>query len=526
MKGILTSIFTVLTINTLHAQPQPEAPKIVITVTIDQLRTDYVENFSPLYGERGFKRLWKDGRVYQNASFSFDNVDRSSAVASIYTGATPSLHGIIANRWMDPTTLRPISSVDDPSYLGNYTDESSSPVAMLTSTITDELKIATRNKGLVYAIAPYRDAAILSAGHSADGAYWINTINGKWCGTTYYSDFPWWLNRINEREGLDMRISGMTWSPSYSTDKYQYLPEWRDIPFKYKLDDDRNNRFRRFLTTPFVNDEVNRLAGQLLENTNLGKDNITDILALTYYAGNYMNKSTQECAMELQDVYVRLDLAIAELIEMVDKSVGLNNALFCITSTGYVDSDATDLGIYRIPDGTFHLNRCAGLLNMYLMAIYGEGKYVDAYYNQQLYLNHKLIEKKEINAKELEEKATEFLMQFSGVNEAYSEHQILLGSWRPNTELIRNGYHRKRSGDLLIYCQPGWKVVDDNHPLQNKIVRDGYVPMPIIFFGNHIEAEKIATPITVDHIAPTLARTLRISAPHAAKSKPINNLLK
>ena len=117
----------------------------------------------------------------------------------------------------------------------------------------------------------------------------------------------------------------MTWSPSYSTDKYQYLPEWRDIPFKYKLDDDRNNRFRRFLTTPFVNDEVNRLAGQLLENTNLGKDNITDILALTYYAGNYMNKSTQECAMELQDVYVRLDLAIAELIEIVDKSVGLNN---------------------------------------------------------------------------------------------------------------------------------------------------------------------------------------------------------
>ena len=95
MKGILTSIFTVLTINTLHAQPQPEAPKIVITVTIDQLRTDYLENFSPLYGERGFKRLWKDGRVYQNASFSFDNVDRSSAVASIYTGATPSLHGII-----------------------------------------------------------------------------------------------------------------------------------------------------------------------------------------------------------------------------------------------------------------------------------------------------------------------------------------------------------------------------------------------------------------------------------------------
>ena len=524
MKGILTSIFAVLTISGLHAQTQQAAPKLVVTVTIDQLRTDYLETFSPLYGEKGFKRLLRDGNVYKNAGYDFDNVDRSSAIASFYTGTTPSVHGIIANRWMDRNTLRPVSCVDDTEYLGNYTTENSSPVLLLSSTVADELKIATRNKALIYSIAPNRDAAILSAGHCADGAYWINPNTGKWCGSTYYTDFPWWLNQYNEKDGIDMRMNGNSWTPVYSPDKYTYLPEWRDITFKYKLDDDRNNKYRRFITTPFANEEVNLLVKQFLNNTNLGKDDITDLLALTYYAGNYMNKPTQECAMELQDAYVRLDRNIAELLEMLDRKIGLHQVLICITSTGYTDSDASDLGIYRIPTGTFYLNRCAGLLNMFLMATYGEGKYVEAYYVQQLYLNHKLIEQKQLSLKDVQEKSTEFLMQFSGVNEAYSQNQILLGSWSPQNELIRNGFHRKRSGDLVINCLPGWKVVDDSHPLQNKVVRSGYIPMPVIFFGHQVKAEQNESPVTVDHIAPTLARTLRIRAPNASKSMPLEIL--
>lgn len=524
MKGLLTSIFAALALSGVQAQSQPATPKLVVTLTIDQLRTDYLENFSPLYGEKGFKRLLRDGKVYKNASYSFSDVDRSSAIASFYTGTTPSVHGIIANRWMDQTTLLPINCTDDSQYMGNYTTESSSPSLMLASTFADELKIATRNKAIVYAVAPFRDAAILSAGHSGDGAFWINTNTGKWCGSTYYQDFPWWLNQYNEREGIDIRINGMTWTPSHSTDKYKYLPEWRDMPFKYRLDEDRNNKFRRFTTTPFVNEEVNYLAKRLLENTNIAKDGITDLLAITYYAGNYMHKSSQEYAMELQDIYVRLDQTIASLIETIEQQVGLNDVLFCIASTGYVDSDASDLGMYRVPTGTFYLNRCAGLLNMYLMAIYGEGKYVDAHYDQQIYLNHKVIEQKKLSLDEVQNKATEFLMQFSGVNETYSSHQLLLGSWSPEMELIRNGFHRKRSGDLLIECLPGWKVIDENHPLQERTVRNGYVPMPIIFFGNKVRAEIIDAPITVDHVAPTLSRALRIRAPNASKAMPINHL--
>lgn len=521
MKGLLTSLLTVLTFTGLQAQPLPNSPKLVIGLTIDQLRTDYLEAFSSLYGEKGFKRLWKEGTVFRNVDYNFDKVDRASAIAAIYTGTTPSVNGIIANQWLDVSTLRPINCVDDPAFMGNYTDESSSPTLLLTSTIADELKIATRNKGLVYAIAPFRDAAIFAAGHSGNGAFWLNSNTGKWSGTTYYAEFPWWVSQYNDRNGLDFRIGDMVWTPVHPMDKYVYLPEWRDTAFKYKFDDDRRNKFRRLIASPFVNDEVNALTEEMLDKSNIGKDDITDMLSVMYYAGNYAHKTSQECAMELQDTYVRLDRSMAALLDMIDKKIGLQNVLFCITSTGYVDTEASDHGLYRIPGGEFYLNRCAALLNMFLMATYGEGQYVEAHHDQQIYLNHKLIEQKQLDLSDIQNKAADFLMQFSGVNEAYSAHRLLLGSWTPEIHRIRNSFHRKRSGDLLVDVLPGWTVVNETNPSENKIIRNAHIPAPLIFFGNSIKPEVVQTPVTVDHIAPTLAHTMRIRAPNACTAIPL-----
>lgn len=523
MKGILTSLITVLTFTGLQAQPLPTTPKLVVGLTIDQLRTDYLEAFSSLYSEKGFKRLWKEGRVFRNAEYTFNGVDCASAMAAIYTGTTPSMNGIIANQWLDIATLRPVNSMDDPAFMGNYTDENSSPAKLLTSTIADELKIATQGKGLVYAIAPFREAAIIAAGHAGNGAYWLNPNTGKWCSTTYYTEFPWWASQYNDRKGVDFRIGDMVWTPVHPVEKYTFLPEWRDNAFKYKFDDDRRNKFRRFITSPFVNDEVNALTAELLENGTIGKDEAPDMLSLTYYAGNYAHKTSQECAMELMDTYVRLDQSIANLMDLIDKKVGLQNVIFFITSTGYVDADAPDLGLYRIPSGEFHMKRCAALLNMYLTATYGEGKYVEAYYGQQIYLSHKLLEQKQLNLTEIQEKSADFLMQFSGVNEAYSAHRLLLGAWTPEIGRIRNGFHRKRSGDLIVDVLPGWSIVDEN-TTESKVVRNAHIPAPLIFFGNSVKPAIIHTPITVDHIAPTLAHFMRIRAPNACTSAPLTDI--
>ena len=191
MKGrILTSLLTVIALTGLQAQNIPAVPRLVVGLTIDQLRTDYIEAFSALYGERGFKRLWKEGRIYRNAEYDFINVGKSSAVAAIYSGTTPYTNGIVGDNWMDRSTLRVLNCVDDADFMGIYTSESTSPQKMKVSTLTDELVIATQGVAEVYSIAPTREMAVLAAGHASKGAFWLNDETEKWSGSTYYGTFP------------------------------------------------------------------------------------------------------------------------------------------------------------------------------------------------------------------------------------------------------------------------------------------------------------------------------------------------
>lgn len=374
MKKVLKSILTLLAITSIPTYAADPIPRLIIGLTIDQLRSDYLETFSVLYGEKGIKRLMKEGRVYKNASYSFVEPDRASSVAALYTGTSPSVNGIVSEYYLDNTTLRSRNCVEDPAFMGFYTEEATSPSQLLTSTLADELKVATRGKGLVYAIAPYREAAIFEAGHAGNGAFWINDETGKWSGTTYYDDFPWWVSRYNDQKSIDFRLNNLIWTPLLPVDRYKYLTSnWEQDTFRHKFDDIKSRKYRKFKTSPFVNEEVNNLVEDFLESTPLGQDEFPDLLALTYYAGNYENKGTLEYALEMQDAYVRLDKNIEKLLELVDKKIGLGNVLIFITSTGYSDNDGPDLNRYRIPGGEFHLNRCATLLNMYLMATYGEG---------------------------------------------------------------------------------------------------------------------------------------------------------
>lgn len=518
-KGLITSILA-LTFSGLQAQSPAVSPKLVVTLTIDQLRTDYMEAFSSLYGEKGFKRLMREGRVFRQAEFPFANVDRASAIAAIYTGSTPALNGIVGENWLDASTLRPVNCVDDPNFMGNYTNESTSPAKLLTSTVADELKAGTQGKGLVYAIAPFREAAIFGAGHAGNGAFWLNEQTGKWCSTTYYRDFPWWLSQFNERRSPAHRIKGMVWTPTYPIESYVFLPDGRTEPFKHKPESERSNKYRRLATTPFINEEINLLTEELLAKSNIGQDRTPDLLALTYYAGGYNNRPASECGIELQDAYVRLDRCIATLLDLVDRKVGLQHTLLCITSTGYAEPERPDAAHYRIPGGEFHMNRCVTLLNMYLMATYGEGQYVEGYYGEQIYLNHKLIEDKRLSLAEIQQKAAEFLVQFSGVNEVHHANDLLTGSWSPQKELIRNGFHRKRSGDLLISVLPGWTVMQEEGT-DNRVVRTAQVPAPLILLGGGHEAEIVYTPVCIDRIAPTLSRAMRIRAPNGCAGKVI-----
>lgn len=527
MKGrILTSLLAVLAMASLQAQETPAIPRLVVGLTIDQLRMDYIEAFSAMYGERGFKRLWKEGRVYRNAEYDFVNVDRSSAVASIYTGNTPYVNGIVGNDWLDRSSLRVVNCVDDPQFMGIYTSESTSPARLKVSNLSDELMILTQGVAEVYSISPTREMAVLSAGHASKGAFWINDETGKWSGSTYYGTFPNWVSTYNDRQGLDFRIGDMAWTPHLPVNFYKYLTtETKQATFKHKFNDERKNKYRKLKTSPFANAEVNRLVNACLNATSIGQDLIPDLLNLSYYAGNYDHKPSRECPLEMQDTYVRLDASLAELLDIIDRKVGLANTLFFVTSTGYSDPDPVDPQTYRIPTGEFHVKRCAALLNMYLAAIYGEGQYVEAYHEQEIYLNHKLIEQKQLNLPEIMARSSEFLVQFSGVKEVFSSQRLLLGSWTPELDKVKNRYNPNCSGDLWIEVLPGWTIVRD-HSLDTKVVRNVYTSAPLFLMGWNIRPEIIHTPVKIGHIAPTLAHFMRIRAPNASVLPPMTDICK
>ena len=180
----LPLLMSLLTAMTVLSGPEASAagtgvPRVVVSILVDQLRTDYMNAFMPLYGQEGFVRLLNEGRVYSQAEYPQYRPDRASAAATLATGTTPYNHGVVGLKWLDRETLRPVFCVDDKRYPGVQTSDASSPTFLGVSTLGDELKVATEGKSLVYAIAPYRDAAILSAGHAADGALWIDDRTGQ-----------------------------------------------------------------------------------------------------------------------------------------------------------------------------------------------------------------------------------------------------------------------------------------------------------------------------------------------------------
>ena len=519
---LFTALLISSSVSVVLGQPRTSVPKMVVGITIDHLRTDYMEAFSPLYGEGGFKRLMNGGVVYSNVEYSTANVDRASSVASLYTGTVPYNHGIVGEMWMNRSTMRPMYCVDDAAYAGDGTIDKSSPKHLLVSTIGDELKVATEGKAMVYSIAPYREVAILSAGHAADWAMWIDDFTGKWVGTEFYSPKPSWVRYINALS-VSERIGNVEWAPSnYAVESYNYyLLSNRKSSFKHKFKGDR--RFREFKNSACVNEDITQMARSCINSSNMGSDDVPDLLSVCYYAGTFDNKPMIQSATELQDTYVRLDTEIAKFIDYVEKLVGLDNALIFVTSTGYDNEETQDLSKYRVPTGNFQINRCAALLNMYLVAVYGSGKYVESYYGNQLYLNHKLLEEKQLNLAEVQERCEDFLFQYSGIRDVYTSQRLMQGAWTPGISKIRNGYNPKRSGDILIEVIPGWNLVNED-VASRKMVRDSHFEFPLIFFGYGLEGKKIYNRVSIDCIAPTVSHLIRIRAPNACSSAPLDDL--
>ncbi len=481
-----------------------QVPRLVVNITIDQLRSDYLEAYAPLYSANGFRKLLEQGKVYENASYPMQETDRASAVSTVITGTVPYYHSIIGQRWIERETLRPILCTETLRQNGTP-----SPAQLSVSTLGDELKVATNGEARVFAIAPFCDAAILTAGHAADGALWLDEQTGQWMTSQYYSnqtDVPLLsFNKINE---ISDNINHLFWTP---------LGQEAKPDFKYTFKD--NKKYQEYQTSALINNHMTDWALLCANHQMMGADMIPDLLCLTYYAGPYNHRPMTECQQEMRDTYLRLDRSISQLITRLETSIGAGNVLFVLTGTGYCDPEYTDYARYRIPTGTFYINRAANLLNMYFGALWGQERYIETWFGNQLYINHKLLEQKHISLSDFSQRAKEFLVQMEGVRNVYTTLQLLGGDSSLMTK-IRNGFHPSHSGDILIEVAPGWQLQNEETG-ENRMSQTPALAFPIVFYGAGIQPERILTPVTTDRIAPTISRAIRIRAPNACTAEPL-----
>ena len=435
------------------AQALAQTPQLVVNITINQLRTDLLETYVPLYTDDGLKRLLDQGMVFPTASYSFVPVDPASASASLQTGTIPYYNGITGIEWMNRSTLRPQSIIDDK-------EQGPSPTQLMTSTLGDELKIATQGQGKVFSFATTPECAILSAGHAADGAVW--TAEGQWKLAPYYKPVNQWLKWfVNESQ-----------------------------------------------PTKDTNRSITDLALKCVEQLGLGRDDQTDLLCINY--------DLQSDAVG----YQLMDYNIAALLKGILGSIPRERVLFVLTGTGTIEEEQEQENErYRIPTGKVYINRSANLLNMYLGAMYGSAQYVETYYKNQIFLNQKLIEQKNLKRLEVLRLAQDFLLQLTGIRQVYTNNQLQTAD-TPKLQEIRNGFNKEKCGDLLIEVAPGWQLINEETH-QQTTYRLGAIHFPIILFGYNFQSQRVLSPVTVDRIAPTVARAIRIRAPNACKAEPL-----
>ena len=505
----------------------PEAaarPKLVVGIIVDQLRTDYLETLQDKFEPGGFRLLMDKGAYIKDLDFRIPDLDGANATAIIQTGTYPRQNGISGASVYSPSHKRIISVLNDPAYIGNFTSETYSPDAIRVTTLTDEIAMAANGSSTIHSISPNAEEAIILAGHAGNSAFWINDETGNWASTTYYKSLPSVLQNRNYNSALANRLDTMKWTPLKSVGFYPDVTfsQLKD-GFKYTFSRSDRDVYDSYKHSPYVNSDITTAAAEYLSNLKLGRnDETTDVLNLVYTAAPYPEPKKGDGLYELEDTYLRLDRDLSRLFRELDKSVGLDNVLVYVASTGYFEEPERDMAKLRLPTGTFSVKRAMSLLNAYLAAKYGNGSYIDQYANGQLYLDKAGIELKNLEIKQVAEDTRDFLVRMSGVADAFTVTDLQSPAVA-KLEGHRLANDPKNSGDVIIEFNPGWQVSDDTRfPAQSLPEKSTGYASPAFIMGFGIAPQIIEYPVDATAIAPTIAKNLRIRSPNGAVSKALN----
>lgn len=517
------------------------SPKLVVGIVVDQMRYDYLTRFWNHFDEGGFKRLVNEGYNCKNNHFNYAPTSTGPGHASVYTGATPATHGVIGNNWYDKEVGISVYCASDDSYASVGTASLAgkmSPHRMNVTTITDELRLHTQMRGKTIAVALKDRGAVLPGGHTANGAYWFHGKDeGNWITSTFYmNSLPKWVTDFNASNKVEQYKKPWTAAKDINTylesgldnTAYEGLYNGELAPtFPHDLPKlwEANGKYEILKVTPYGNSITADFALAALEGEDLGKDMITDFLAVSFSSTDYVGHFFGVNSKEIQDTYVRLDTDLQRLLNALDKKVGKDEyTVFLTADHGAIDVPAY-LSDQKIPADYFSYDLIKPKFNEFLKYKFGTTDIVKNFSNYQFFLDHKVVKNLDIDLIEAQEIIAKEILNYKGIDRVYTGQQMWQNNYTAGIPyILQNGYNQKRSGDVLVVLKPGtisYPKTGSTHGSPQ--IYDTHVPL--LFYGKGIQKGSTSVRTEIPDIAPTIATLLGISFPNGTTGKPIVEVL-
>lgn len=519
-----------------------QKPKLIVGIVVDQMRVDYLTRYESKLGEGGFKKLIKGGYFNKNANFNYVPTYTGPGHASIFTGSVPRVNGIISNDWYDKKTGKNIYCTQDETVNSVGSTSSAgkmSPRNMLTTTIGDELRLATNMQAKVIGISQKDRASILPAGHTANAAYWYDGSNGAFITSTFYmQQLPAWVTAFNDKK-LPEKYLSQDWTTLLPIALYtESLPDDNAFEglfkgetkpvFPHKLAElkEKNKGLNMIRATPFGNSLTKDFALEAIKNEQLGADEITDLLTVSFSSTDYVGHQYGLNAIETEDTYLRLDKDLEELINYLEKNIGKDNFVIFLTADHGGAHNAAYLQSLKVPAGFIYEKGIEDEMKKHLKEIYGD-TLVMSYSNQQFFFNHSTLTKNKLKLKEVSMQAARFALTLDGVANAYSQYDVVAASQSNDVALSRiyMGFNDVRSGDVVLNYLPAYVDYGKTGTTHGAAYTyDTHVPL--LWYGWKINQGASYEPVNISDIAPTVASFLDISFPNGCVGKPIGGIVK
>ncbi len=508
--------------------PAQEAsrPGLVVGIVIDQMRFDYLQKYEKYYGDDGFKRLMKDGSNFTFAHYNYVPTYTGPGHASIYTGTTPYYHGIISNDWYSRKIKTYVNCVEDDTVrtIGETgTAGQVSPKRLMTTTISDQLKIVTNGKSRAFSISLKDRAAILPGGHAPDEVYWYSDKNGKFITSSYYTNaLPQWVINFNQENYVSKLFKG-EWNlllpkedyslsfPDETSHEADVFEEGK-TSFPHSFSNVMNKKYDRIRSTPFGNELLLKFAEALIENEKPGSGDYTDFLAVSFSSTDYIGHAYGPNSVEVQDAFIRMDRQLAEFLNMLDRKVGKGNYVLFLTADHAVSENVQYLENMNVPAGRFDHSAFKDSLKAFSRMKFGSDELIENFSNNQLYFNKQMLQEKNLKTADVEDVFAEYLQdEFPEIEKIFVRHALThLSPARVPDNYVLNGFNPQRSGNVEFELKPNVLPGSDNYGTTHGAPYPYDTHVPLLFYGWHIPAKEINTPVYVIDIAPTICNLLGI----------------